>query len=163
MVANRGEIAVRILKTAQKMGLNTVSIYSGVDENALHRSLADESYCLGDSPLLSDTYLNIEKIIKISMDSGVEAIHPGYGLLSENGKFAKRVEEEGMTFIGPKVESIFLMGDKAKSKREMEKKGVPCIPGYQGEDQTEEELIKKAKEIGFPLLIKASSGGGGRE
>ena len=161
MVANRGEIAVRILKTARKLGFKTVSLYSKADSDSIHRSMADESYYLGDS-LLSESYLNIEKIIKLAKVSGSDAIHPGYGLLSENDTFAKRIEEEGLIFIGPGHKAISIMGDKAKAKREMEKIGVPCIPGYQGTDQSDKKFIESAKEIGYPLLIKASRGGGGR-
>ncbi len=161
MVANRGEIAVRVLKTANKMGFKTVSLYSKADADAIHRSQADESYLLGESSL-SESYLNIENIIKLAKDSGSEAVHPGYGLLSENENFAKRVVEEGMVFIGPDQKSISMMGNKGMAKREMLKIGIPCIPGYQGIDQNNETIFKEAKGIGFPLLIKASKGGGGR-
>jgi acetyl-CoA carboxylase biotin carboxylase subunit len=161
LIANRGEIAVRIIKACQEMGIKTVAIYSDVDKNAIHVQLADESINLGD-PTPSESYLNIQKIIKIAKDTGSEAIHPGYGFLAENPDFAQSCKDVGIKFIGPSSKVISLMGDKIAAKTTMEKADVPVIPGYHGLKQDNETLIKEGKKIGFPLLVKATAGGGGK-
>jgi len=161
LVANRGEIAVRIIKACQEMGIKTVALYTSVDKDAPHVHLADETVDLGD-PTPIESYLNIPKIIKIAQDTGAEAIHPGYGFLAENPDFAKSCEDVGIKFIGPKPEVISLMGDKIAAKKTMESAGVPVIPGYHGEKQDNVSLIKEGKKIGFPLLVKAAAGGGGK-
>lgn len=161
LVANRGEIALRVLKTAKEMGIRVVTVYAEDDKDLPHALFADESYCLG-SGTLHDTYLNKSKLIEVTKKCGADAIHPGYGFLSENEEFAKMVEGAGIIFIGPTPESIVLMGDKIGSKKALEKINIPLTPGYHGDDQSEENLMKEAKKIGFPVLIKASAGGGGK-
>lgn len=161
LVANRGEIAVRIIKACQEMNIKTVAIYSDVDNNAPHVQLADETVNLGD-PTPIESYLNIPKIIKIAQEVNAEAIHPGYGFLAENPDFAKSCNDVGIKFIGPSANVIALMGDKIEAKKLMEKAGVPVIPGYHGEKQDEQSLVKEGKKIGFPLLVKAAAGGGGK-
>jgi acetyl-CoA carboxylase biotin carboxylase subunit len=161
LIANRGEIAIRILKACQEIGVRTVAIYSDVDEFSPHVHLADESVCLGD-PSPSESYLNKSKIIGAAVDTGADAIHPGYGFLAENADFANACKEAGITFIGPQPEVIELMGDKIEAKQKMENAGVPVIPGYHGEKQENDFLIEQAKKIGFPLLVKAAAGGGGK-
>ncbi|MCT4640818.1 MAG: ATP-grasp domain-containing protein [Bacteriovoracaceae bacterium] len=161
LIANRAEIALRVIKTCKKMGIKTVCIYSKEDMNSPHRYKADESFYLGEGAL-SETYLNIDKIIQIAKDCGADAIHPGYGFLSENTNFARALDKNGIIFIGPSVSAIELMGDKTTSKVAMEKIGIPLIPGYHGDNQEEGFLYDKALEIGFPVLIKASAGGGGK-
>ncbi len=161
LVANRGEIALRVLKTAKEMGIKVVTVYAEDDKNLPHALFADESYSLG-SGALSETYLNKTKLIEITKRCGADAIHPGYGFLSENEEFARMVEKAGIIFIGPTPESIVLMGDKIGSKKALEKIKIPLTPGYHGDDQTDETLMKEAKRIGYPVLIKASAGGGGK-
>ena len=161
LIANRGEIAVRIIKACQEIGVKTVAIYSKVDKNAPHVHLADETVNLGD-PTPVESYLNIPKIIKISQEVGAEAIHPGYGFLAENPDFAKSCSDKKIKFIGPSPEVISLMGDKIAAKTKMENADVPVIPGYHGEDQDNDTLLKEGKKIGFPLLVKAAAGGGGK-
>jgi acetyl-CoA carboxylase biotin carboxylase subunit len=161
LVANRGEIALRVLKTAKEMGIKVVTVYAEDDKNLPHALFADEAYSLG-SGALSDTYLNKAKLIDITKSCGADAIHPGYGFLSENEEFARMVEKAGIIFIGPTPESIVLMGDKIGSKKALEKIKIPLTPGYHGDDQSDDNLMKEAKKIGFPVLIKASSGGGGK-
>ncbi|GAB4356254.1 MAG: biotin carboxylase N-terminal domain-containing protein [Gammaproteobacteria bacterium] len=161
LIANRGEIACRIMRTARRLGLRTVAVYSEADANALHREMADESYFIGP-PEPGASYLRIEAIIEAAKQSGAEAIHPGYGFLSENAAFARACRDAGITFIGPPAESIEAMGSKMAAKALMEKAGVPLIPGYHGEDQSRERLVREAERIGYPLLLKASAGGGGR-
>lgn len=161
LVANRGEIALRVLKTAKEMGIKIVTIYAEDDKNLPHALFSDEAYSLGQGPL-SETYLNKHKIIDIAKKSGADAIHPGYGFLSENAEFCSMVEKAGIIFIGPTSESIILMGDKIGSKVALEKINIPMIPGYHGDNQDVSFLETKAKEIGFPVLIKASAGGGGK-
>lgn len=161
LVANRGEIALRVLKTAREMGIKVVTVYAEDDKHLPHALYADEAYSLG-SGTLAETYLNKQKLIEITKKSGADAIHPGYGFLSENAEFSSLVESSGIIFIGPTAESIVLMGDKIGSKQALEKIKIPMIPGYHGDDQALETLAKKAKEIGFPVLIKASAGGGGK-
>ncbi len=161
LVANRGEIALRVIKTAKEMGIKVATVYAEDDKNLPHALFSDEAHSLGLGAL-SETYLNKKKLIDIAKACGADAIHPGYGFLSENAEFAEMVEKNKIIFIGPTAESIVLMGDKIGSKKALEKINVPMIPGYHGDDQTVAHLAKKAKEIGFPVLIKASAGGGGK-
>lgn len=161
LVANRGEIALRVLKTAKEMGIKVITVYAEDDKSLPHALFSDEAYSLG-SGTLHDTYLNKIKLIEIAKKAKADAIHPGYGFLSENEEFARMVENAGLIFIGPRPESIVLMGDKIGSKKALENINVPLTPGYHGDDQSEETLIKEAKKIGFPVLIKASAGGGGK-
>jgi len=161
LVANRAEIATRVIRTASKMGISTVAIYAEDDKNLPYVSFADEAVCLG-SGSVTETYLDIDKIINICKTYHVDAIHPGYGFLSENELFAKRVSQEKLIFIGPSPESIKSMGDKVESKKLALEYSVPVVPGYHEQDQSEETLLKEAKKIGFPMLIKASAGGGGK-
>ncbi|MCG7521825.1 acetyl-CoA carboxylase biotin carboxylase subunit [Ruegeria sp. Ofav3-42] len=161
LVANRGEIAARILRTAQALGLRTVAVYTTADAGALHVALADEAVWIGEGPV-GDSYLNGDRIIAAAQKTGAGAIHPGYGFLSENAEFAKKVEAAGLTFIGPDAQAIRLMGDKADAKRLMVGAGVPCVPGYEGDDQSETALTEAAAKIGFPIMVKAAAGGGGR-
>ena len=161
LIANRGEIACRIIHTLKEMGLRSVAVYSDADRDAPHVKLADDAVYIGASPAV-ESYLSIEKIISAALSSGAEAIHPGYGFLSENAEFARACEKAGLVFIGPSPESITLMGDKAAAKRHMVKAGVPVLPGYQDAKQDNATLKKEAKRIGFPLMVKAAAGGGGR-
>jgi 3-methylcrotonyl-CoA carboxylase alpha subunit len=161
LIANRGEIAVRVIRTAKAMGLRTVAVYSEADARALHVAMADEAVLLGASRA-RDSYLNIERVIEAARKSGAEAIHPGYGFLSENADFAKACAEAGIVFVGPTAEMMNAMGSKSGSKLLMEKAGVPLVPGYHGEAQDDATLAKAAAKIGFPVLVKASAGGGGR-
>lgn len=160
LVANRGEIAVRIIRACQEMGIPTVAVYSDVDKSCLHVEMADESFPLGD-PTPAQSYLNIPKIIDAAKKSGANAIHPGYGFLSENAKFAKACADAGIKFIGPTAEVIQGMGDKIAAKRTMRLAGVPVIPGFTGEEKNE-TIEEACQRIGFPVLIKASAGGGGK-
>ena len=160
LIANRGEIACRIIDTAQKKGIKTVAVYSQVDATSRHVRLADEAYEIGEAPA-KDSYLKGQVIIDVALKSGAEAIHPGYGFLSENEQFAKDCETAGIRFIGPAPDAIRLMGLKDKAKIALEKAGVPVVPGYDGENQDNKVLNGKADEIGYPLLIKAVAGGGG--
>lgn len=159
LIANRGEIAVRIIRSAQELGIETVSIYSVPDEESLHVEMADEAYCLGESIELSETYLNIEKIMDIAVQSGCEAIHPGYGFLAENPAFVAACEKRGIVFIGPNTRSIKLMGNKIESREFVKKIGIPMTEGITGDPET---LLKKAGEIPLPILVKAAAGGGGK-
>ena len=161
LIANRGEIAVRVAKTAKKLGVQTVAIYSEVDANALHVEMCDESVCVGGAAP-ADSYLNVERIIAAAKATGSAAIHPGYGFLSENAAFARRCESEGIKFIGPSSSTIESMGLKSAAKAIVEKAGVPLLPGYHGDDQSDSVLVSEATRIGYPLLIKASAGGGGK-
>ncbi len=161
LVANRGEIALRVLKTAKEMGIKVVTVFAEDDRSLPHALFADESYSLG-SGSLHDTYLNKTKLIEVAKNCGADAIHPGYGFLSENEEFARMVEAAGVVFIGPTPESIVLMGDKIGSKKALEKINIPLTPGYHGDDQNEDTLSREAKKIGYPVLIKASAGGGGK-
>lgn len=161
LIANRGEIAVRVIRTARELGIKTVAIYTSAERGLPHVTEAHESYLLGDGPL-KETYLNQERIIEIAKQFSADAIHPGYGFLSENTYFAKKVEEAGIIFVGPTAKVIHLMGDKKQSKQTLEAIGVPMIPGYHGENQDPQFLLQKAREIKWPVLIKASAGGGGK-
>jgi geranyl-CoA carboxylase alpha subunit len=161
LVANRGEIAVRVMRTARDLGYRTVAVYSEADAGALHVSEADQAVCIGPAAV-GESYLVAEKILDAAKQTGADAIHPGYGFLSENAAFSEACEAAGITFIGPRSEAINLMGSKRLSKIAMIDAGVPCIPGYQDADQSDDTLLAKAKDIGFPLMVKASAGGGGR-
>lgn len=161
LIANRGEIACRIIRTARRMGIATVAVYSDADAHALHVEMADEAHHIGGSPV-SDSYLVGNRIIQAALDSGAQAIHPGYGFLSENPEFVEAVEASGLIFIGPSSRAIRAMGLKDAAKRLMDRAGVPVVPGYHGEAQELVVLATKAREIGYPVLIKARAGGGGR-
>ncbi|MBB1519481.1 geranyl-CoA carboxylase subunit apha [Aquipseudomonas guryensis] len=161
LIANRGEIACRVMRTAQALGYRTVAVYSTADAGARHVQLADEAVCIGPAQV-NQSYLVIDNIIKAAQKTGADAIHPGYGFLSENADFARACEAAGIVFIGPTVEAIHLMGSKRLSKIAMLEAGVPCIPGYEGAAQDDETLSREAARIGYPLMIKASAGGGGR-
>ncbi|MDP3978116.1 MAG: acetyl/propionyl/methylcrotonyl-CoA carboxylase subunit alpha [Pseudomonas sp.] len=161
LIANRGEIACRVMRTAQSLGYRTVAVYSEADADARHVQLADQAVCIGPAQV-NQSYLRIDAIIAAAQKTGAGAIHPGYGFLSENADFARACEAAGIVFIGPTVEAIHLMGSKRLSKIAMLKAGVPCIPGYEGAEQDDETLSREAQRIGFPLMIKASAGGGGR-
>jgi propionyl-CoA carboxylase alpha chain len=161
LIANRGEIACRVIKTAKKMGIATVAVYSEADKDARHVELADESVLLGPAPS-RESYLVADKIIAAARQTGAEAIHPGYGFLSENEDFARRVEEEGLVFIGPKHHSIAAMGDKIASKKLANEAKVNTIPGWNAAIESPEQAVKIAKDIGYPVMIKASAGGGGK-
>jgi 3-methylcrotonyl-CoA carboxylase alpha subunit len=161
LIANRGEIACRVIRTARRMGLRTVAVYSEADQNAMHVAMADEAVLLGPARA-RDSYLNIERLIEATRKTGAEAVHPGYGFLSENAEFATACLKAGLVFVGPTAEMMTAMGSKSGSKALMEKAGVPLVPGYHGEAQDEATLAKAAEPIGFPVLVKASAGGGGR-
>ena len=161
LIANRGEIACRVIQTARKMGIKTVAVYSDADKEARHVSLADEAVNIGPAPS-RESYLVVDKIIAACKATGAQAVHPGYGFLSENAGFAKRVEEEGIIFIGPKHHSIAAMGDKIESKKLAGKAGVNCIPGVNDAIETPEKAVEIAQGIGYPVMIKASAGGGGK-
>ena len=161
LIANRGEIAVRVMQTCRRLNIATVAVYSEADRHAKHVAMADEAVCLG-SVVLADSYLNIEKIIQAAKDTGADAIHPGYGFLSERATFAKAVVDAGLIFIGAPASAMELMGSKSAAKISMIAANVPCVPGYQDADQSEDVLFDAAKEIGFPVLIKATAGGGGK-
>ena len=161
LIANRGEIACRVIKTAQKMGIKTVAVYSDADKDARHVQLADEAVHIGPAPS-RESYLQADKIIAACKSTGAQAVHPGYGFLSENAGFAKRVEEEGIVFIGPKHYSIAAMGDKIESKKLAGAAGVNCIPGVNDAIETPEKAVEIAQGIGYPVMIKASAGGGGK-
>ncbi|TDQ36031.1 3-methylcrotonoyl-CoA carboxylase alpha subunit [Phyllobacterium brassicacearum] len=161
LIANRGEIACRVMRTAQKMGISTVAVYSDADAHSMHVAMADEAVYIGPSPV-TDSYLRADHIIAAALQTGAEAIHPGYGFLSENPGFVDAVVKAGLVFIGPSADSIRAMGLKDAAKRLMEKAGVPVVPGYHGEAQELVVLASKAREIGYPVLIKARAGGGGK-
>ena len=161
LIANRGEIACRVIKTARRMGIATVAVYSEADRDARHVELADEAVLIG--PAASrESYLVMDRIIAACKSSGAEAVHPGYGFLSENQDFARRVEEQGIVFIGPKHGSIAAMGDKIASKKLAAEARVNTIPGYNAAIETAERAVEIAREIGYPVMIKASAGGGGK-
>ncbi|XP_075211760.1 propionyl-CoA carboxylase alpha chain, mitochondrial-like [Lycorma delicatula] len=161
LIANRGEIACRIIKTAKKMGIKTVAIYSTADVNSVHVKMADEAICVGNPPS-RESYLDSKRILKACKDTGAQALHPGYGFLSENSGFVRELEKEGIDFIGPSAEAITGMGDKLESKRVAKSAGVNTIPGYDGIIKDEEHCVSISKEIGYPVMIKASAGGGGK-
>ncbi len=161
LIANRGEIACRIIRTAKRLGYRTIAVFSQVDRDSPHVRMADHALCIGEAPA-SDSYLNINSIIDAAKRSGAQAIHPGYGFLSENAEFARACAVAGIVFIGPSAQAIEAMGDKAQAKRRIASAGVPLLPGYLGEDQSDACFIEQAHAIGFPLLVKALAGGGGR-
>ena len=161
LIANRGEIALRVMRTARALGIRTVAVYSTADAEAPHVQFADDSVCLGPAPV-ADSYLRSDAVLAAARETDADAIHPGYGFLSENAPFAEAVTSAGLIFVGPPPEAIEVMGDKAISKRKMLASGVPCIPGYEGDDQEDATLLGAAQEIGFPLMVKAAAGGGGR-
>ncbi|WP_439478422.1 acetyl-CoA carboxylase biotin carboxylase subunit [Brevundimonas sp.] len=161
LIANRGEIALRIHRACKEMGISTVAVHSEADRGAMWVRLADESVCIGPAPA-AKSYLNIPSIIAAAEITGAQAIHPGYGFLSENARFAEIVEAHGMTFIGPRPEHIRVMGDKITAKQTVLEAGIPCVPGSAGEVETIEDAIAASKTIGFPLIVKAAAGGGGR-
>ncbi len=161
LIANRGEIAIRVTRTCRELGIQSVAVFSEADRNSLHVLLADEAYLIGPAPS-SESYLNIEKIIEVAKLSGSEAIHPGYGFLSESPVFAKACQEAGIVFIGPTAENIIAMGDKLASRELMKKAGVPTVPGSEGTVESLEEAQTAAEKIGYPVMIKASAGGGGK-
>ena len=161
LIANRGEIAVRIINSVKDAGYLSVAVFSEADREAIHVQIADEAVCIGPAQV-NQSYLVIEKILDAAKMTGADAIHPGYGFLSENADFARACKGAGIVFIGPSPEAIDLMGNKRVAKTRMIDAGVPCVPGYQGEDQSDEVLLQKAKEIGYPLMVKAAAGGGGR-
>ncbi|MCX6250101.1 MAG: acetyl-CoA carboxylase biotin carboxylase subunit [Bacteroidetes bacterium] len=161
LIANRGEIAVRIIRSCRELGLATVGVYSEADRKALHVRYADEAYCIGPAPS-RESYLNIDNIIGAAKKSGADAIHPGYGFLSENPKFSQRCKEEGIIFIGPSAEAISAMGDKITARLTMNNAGVPVVPGTMEKITEEKKAIEVVREIGLPVMIKASAGGGGK-
>ena len=161
LIANRGEIACRVIRTAKKMGYRTVAVYSDADAGAPHVQLADDAVRIGPGPV-GESYLVPELILQAAASSGAESIHPGYGFLSENAAFAEAVESAGLVFIGPTREAIDVMGNKAESKRRMIEAGVPCVPGYEGHDQSDAVLLAEGLKIDLPLMVKAAAGGGGR-
>jgi acetyl-CoA carboxylase, biotin carboxylase subunit len=160
LIANRGEIARRIITTCKQLEIETVAVYSEADSELPYVKEADDAICIGKGPV-KDSYLNMEKIIEVATNYNVEAIHPGYGLLSENGDFVKRIEQAGITFIGPNADILTLMGDKISARRAMVEAGVPVVPGSDGGVTSVSEAIQVAKEIGYPVMLKASGGGGG--
>ena len=161
LIANRGEIAMRINRACHEMGIKTVAIHSTADANAMHVRMADESVCVGP-PLARDSYLNIPAIVTACEITGAQAVHPGYGFLSENAKFAEIIEEHGITFIGPKPSHIRLMGDKIEAKKAVKRLGIPVVPGSDGGITSDDEAKRVAAQIGYPLIVKAAAGGGGR-
>ncbi len=161
LIANRGEIALRILRSCREMGIATVAVYSTVDKNALHVQLADEAVCVGDSPS-SKSYLNIPNILAAATSRGVDAIHPGYGFLAENDRFAEICGDHGLIFVGPSPHAIRSMGDKSTAKSTMQKVGVPTVPGSEGLLESVSDASHLANEMGYPVMIKATAGGGGR-
>ena len=161
LIANRGEIAVRIIRACREMGIRTVAIYSEVDKNALHTKLADEAVCIGPAPS-SKSYLNMKGILEAACLTGADSIHPGFGFLSENSNFAKICEEMGIKFIGPNYKLIELLGNKSKAKETMKRAGVPVVPGSDGLIYSKEQAVNLAEKIKYPVMLKASAGGGGR-
>ncbi len=161
LVANRGEIALRIMRTARSMGLRSIAVYTEADAASPHVAFADRAICIGTGPV-ADSYLDAAKVLAAAKDSGAEALHPGYGFLSENADFAQACQDAGLVFIGPSAEVIALMGNKAAAKRRMIAAAVPCVPGYEGADQSPDLLQAEAARIGYPVMIKAAAGGGGR-
>lgn len=161
LIANRGEIACRVMRTAKSQGIKTVAVYSDADAHAPHVQMADDAVHIGAAPV-NESYLLIDRIIQAAKDSGADAIHPGYGFLSENAAFSQACSDAGIIFVGPPEKAIDVMGDKARSKRAMIAAGVPCVPGYQDDDQSDATLASEAEKIGVPLMVKAAAGGGGR-
>ncbi len=161
LIANRGEIAVRIIRACKEMGIETVAVYSEADQEALHVMLADEAVCIGPARS-KESYLNMQNIISATVLTGATAIHPGFGFLSENSSFARMCEDCNITFIGPKADTIDLLGNKSKARETMQKAGVPVVPGSEGEVETIKDAVLLAEKLGYPVMIKASAGGGGK-
>ena len=161
LIANRGEIAVRIIRACKEMNIKTVAVYSEADKDSLHTRLADESVCIGPANS-NKSYLNYKNIIEAAYITGADSIHPGFGFLSENSQFAKICEESNIKFIGPSYEIIKLMGNKSNAKELMEKAGVPVVPGSKGSIKSINDAKKTAEEIGYPIMLKAAAGGGGK-
>lgn len=161
LIANRGEIAIRVMRTCKEMGIKTVAIYSEADVQALHVRYADEAYCVGGAAS-SDSYLRMDRIIELCKQTGAEAVHPGYGFLSENAGFARALKAEGFVLIGPSAESMEVMGSKIASKQAVKAFGVPLVPGIDEAIKNAEDALQVAIEVGFPVLVKASAGGGGK-
>jgi len=161
LIANRGEIAIRIMRTARRLGYGVVAVYSDADAGAVHVREADAAVRIGQA-LPAQSYLDIDAIIAAAKASGADAVHPGYGFLAENADFARACRDAGLVFIGPSPEAIMAMGNKAGAKAIMQKAGVPCVPGYQGAEQGDAAMLFEAKGVGFPVMIKAVAGGGGR-
>ena len=161
LIANRGEIACRIIKTAKQLGITTVAVYSKADQNAPHVKQADEAYCIGEA-ISKDSYLNPQKIIAIAKQHHCDSIHPGYGFLSENAGFAKLCEDNQIIFVGPTATAIEAMGSKSIAKKILTSINIPMIPGYHGDDQTLAVFYEQAEKIGYPVLLKAAAGGGGK-
>jgi len=162
LIANRGEIAARIIRSASQMGLHTIALYSETDRGSPYLLAADQAIFLADDPARGEPFLDIERLVDVALTTGAEAVHPGYGFLSENGDFAQACVDAGLIFVGPSADVIRLMGDKGTAKQRMVAVGLPCVPGYQDSDQSDTRLRAEAEQIGLPLLIKASAGGGGR-
>src|SRR5699024_6042624 len=161
LIANRGEIAVRIIRACKELGIETVAIYSEADASSLHVQLADEAYCIGPAPS-KDSYLNFTQIMSVATLTGVDAIHPGYGFLAENADFAEICEACNITFVGPSPEAIQKMGIKDIARQTMKQANVPVVPGSEGIIQSEDEALQLAENIGYPIMIKATAGGGGK-
>ncbi len=161
LVANRGEIAVRVMRSCRELGIKSVAVYSEIDRKAMHVRYADEAYCVGPAPS-NESYLKSEKILEVAQKANVDAIHPGYGFLSENAEFARKVAELGIIFIGPTPEAILTMGDKLTARKKMIENGVPVVPGTKDPVKDEDDLVATVKSVGFPVMLKASSGGGGK-
>src|SRR5882672_10068098 len=161
LIANRGEIACRIARTAKRLGMRTIAVYSQADAGALHVRQCDEAHPIGPAPA-AESYLRIDKLIEVARTTGAQCVHPGYGFLSENAEFAEACAAAGITFVGPPPQAIRAMGLKGSAKALMEKAGVPVVPGYHGERQDSAILAQKAQEVGYPVLIKAVAGGGGK-
>ncbi len=161
LIANRGEIALRVLRACKELGIATVAVHSTADADAMHVKLADESVCIGPPPA-RESYLNIPALLAACEITGAEAVHPGYGFLSENARFAEILKDHGVAFIGPSADHIRIMGDKIEAKRTAKRLGIPCVPGSEGGVSNDIEAMKIAKDIGFPVLVKAAAGGGGR-
>src|SRR6478672_7849562 len=161
LIANRGEIAVRIARACRELNITSVAVYSEVDRNALHVRACDEAFYIGPAPA-KDSYLRGDVIIDVARQAACDAIHPGFGFLAENANFAQAVIQAGLTWVGPSPEAITLMGSKIEAKKVATRAGVPVVPGYFGDDQTPDNLAKEADKIGYPVLIKASAGGGGK-
>ena len=161
LMANRGEIELRVIRSARKLGLRCVAVYSDADRDAPHVRAADAAVWIGPAPA-AESYLSIERILDACRRTSAQAVHPGYGFLSENPQFARACGEAGIVFVGPPVEAIMAMANKSAAKRRMQAAGVACIPGYCGEDQSDARLVGEAGHIGYPVMIKAADGGGGR-
>src|SRR3981081_1898373 len=161
LIANRGEIALRVLRACKELGIATVAGHSTADADARHVRLADESVCIGPPPS-KDSYLNVPALLAACEITGADAVHPGYGFLSENARFAEILADHNLHFIGPKAEHIRMMGDKIEAKRTAKRLGIPCVPGSDGGIDNDEDAARIAGEIGYPILVKAAAGGGGR-